>query len=175
MTVAPASPRAAAMPRPAPRVAPATTATRPRRASGSGCHVAGAFISNPPASLYPSSPHAARPACHRRRLAAECPEWRPVARRPLRAAGQPAANLRGYRRRHVPGSEDVMIVEQIWTANSLRNFHYLIACPQTGEALAVDPLEWRMCLTAAERNGWEITQILNTHEHSDHTGGNAGL
>ena len=34
MTVAPASPSAAAIPRPAPRVAPATTATRPRRASG---------------------------------------------------------------------------------------------------------------------------------------------
>src|SRR6476661_7130081 len=39
MTVAPASPRAAAMPRPAPRVAPATTATRPRNASGSGDQV----------------------------------------------------------------------------------------------------------------------------------------
>ena len=68
-----------------------------------------------------------------------------------------------------------MLVERIWSGNSLRNFHYLIACPQTGEALAVDPLEWRMCLTAAVRHGWEITQILNTHEHSDHTGGNAGL
>lgn len=68
-----------------------------------------------------------------------------------------------------------MLVERIWSGNSLRNFHYLIVCPQTGEALAVDPLEWRMCLTAAVRHGWEITQILNTHEHSDHTGGNAGL
>jgi hydroxyacylglutathione hydrolase len=68
-----------------------------------------------------------------------------------------------------------MLVERIWSGNSLRNFHYLIACPQTGEALAVDPLEWRMCLAAAVRHGWEITQILNTHEHSDHTGGNAGL
>ena len=38
MTVAPASPKAAAMPRPAPRVAPATTATRPRSAFGSGDH-----------------------------------------------------------------------------------------------------------------------------------------
>ena len=35
-TVAPASPKAAAIPRPAPRVAPATTATRPRSAYGSG-------------------------------------------------------------------------------------------------------------------------------------------
>src|SRR5688572_18254860 len=34
MTVAPASPSATAIPRPAPRVAPATTATRPRSASG---------------------------------------------------------------------------------------------------------------------------------------------
>ena len=68
-----------------------------------------------------------------------------------------------------------MLTERIWSGNSLRNFHYLIACAETGEALAVDPLEWRMCLDAAARRGWQITQILNTHEHSDHTGGNAGL
>lgn len=68
-----------------------------------------------------------------------------------------------------------MLVERIWSGNSLRNFHYLIACPESGEALAVDPLEWRMCLDAAQRRGWQITQILNTHEHEDHTGGNAGL
>jgi hydroxyacylglutathione hydrolase len=68
-----------------------------------------------------------------------------------------------------------MLTERIWSGNSLRNFHYLIACPETGEALAVDPLEWRLCLDAARRRGWSITQILNTHEHGDHTGGNAGL
>jgi hydroxyacylglutathione hydrolase len=68
-----------------------------------------------------------------------------------------------------------MLTERIWSGNSLRNFHYLIACPETGEALAVDPLEWRLCLEAAQRRGWEITQILSTHEHQDHTGGNAGL
>jgi hydroxyacylglutathione hydrolase len=68
-----------------------------------------------------------------------------------------------------------MLTERIWSGNALRNFHYLIACPETGEALAVDPLEWRLCLDAARRRGWEITQILNTHEHGDHTGGNAGL
>jgi len=68
-----------------------------------------------------------------------------------------------------------MLTQRIWSGNSLRNFHYLIACPQTGEALAVDPLEWRLCLEAARERGWEITQILNTHEHGDHTGGNAGL
>ena len=68
-----------------------------------------------------------------------------------------------------------MLIERIWAANSYRNFHYLIACPETGEALAVDPLEWRLCLDAAQDKGWQITQILNTHEHLDHTGGNAGL
>src|SRR5207244_6346946 len=65
-----------------------------------------------------------------------------------------------------------MIVEQIWTANSGRNFNYLIACGQTGEALAVDPLDHAKCLAAAKARGWSITQILNTHEHGDHTGGN---
>ena len=68
-----------------------------------------------------------------------------------------------------------MLIERIWAANAYRNFHYLIACPETGEALAVDPLEWRLCLDAARGRGWQITQILNTHEHPDHTGGNAGL
>jgi hydroxyacylglutathione hydrolase len=68
-----------------------------------------------------------------------------------------------------------MLTERIWTANALRNFNYLIACPETGEALAVDPLEWRMCLTAAGSRGWQIRQILSTHEHIDHTGGNAPL
>lgn len=68
-----------------------------------------------------------------------------------------------------------MLIERIWAANSYRNFHYLIACPESGEALAIDPLEWRLCLDAAKSRGWQITQILNTHEHLDHTGGNRGL
>jgi hydroxyacylglutathione hydrolase len=68
-----------------------------------------------------------------------------------------------------------MLTERIWSGNSWRNFHYLIACPESGEALAVDPLEWQLCLAAARERGWQITQILNTHEHLDHTGGNAGL
>lgn len=68
-----------------------------------------------------------------------------------------------------------MIVEQIWTGNAYRNFNYLIACPETGEALAIDPLDFRKCLDTAESKGWRITQILNTHEHADHTGGNKGV
>jgi len=68
-----------------------------------------------------------------------------------------------------------MLVEQIWTANAGRNFNYLIACADTGEALAVDPLDHEKCLAAAKAKGWRITQILNTHEHRDHTGGNAQM
>lgn len=65
-----------------------------------------------------------------------------------------------------------MIVEQIWTGNDWRNFNYLIACRETGEALAVDPLDFRKCLACAEDKGWSITQVVNTHEHHDHIGGN---
>ena len=68
-----------------------------------------------------------------------------------------------------------MIVERIWTANTYRNFNYLIACPETGEALAIDPLDHAKCLATAKAKGWDITQILNTHEHHDHTGGNAAV
>ena len=68
-----------------------------------------------------------------------------------------------------------MIVRQIWTANAYRNFNYLIACEETGEALAIDPLDHEKCLRAAKEAGWDITQILNTHEHGDHIGGNGPL
>ncbi len=66
-----------------------------------------------------------------------------------------------------------MIVEQIWTGNAYRNFNYLIVCPETGDAMAVDPLDHEKCLATAKRNGWHITHVVNTHEHFDHTGGNA--
>jgi hydroxyacylglutathione hydrolase len=68
-----------------------------------------------------------------------------------------------------------MLVKQIWTANAYRNFNYLVACPQTGEALAIDPLDSAKCLQAAKDEGWHITQILNTHEHHDHIGGNQAV
>ena len=68
-----------------------------------------------------------------------------------------------------------MIVRQVWTGNAYRNFNYLIACAETGEALAIDPLDHEKCFAAAKREGWDITQILNTHEHRDHTGGNVPL
>ncbi|OUU80834.1 MAG: hydroxyacylglutathione hydrolase [Gammaproteobacteria bacterium TMED78] len=68
-----------------------------------------------------------------------------------------------------------MIVEQIWTNNPYRNFNYLLACDETGEALAIDPLDHSKCLNIAKDNGWDITKIINTHHHLDHIGGNDQL
>ncbi|MGB2260606.1 MAG: hydroxyacylglutathione hydrolase [Porticoccaceae bacterium] len=68
-----------------------------------------------------------------------------------------------------------MLVEQIWTDNPLRNFHYLVACPETLEALAIDPYDHQLVLQRAEELGWNIRQIVNTHEHFDHIDGNQAL
>jgi hydroxyacylglutathione hydrolase len=68
-----------------------------------------------------------------------------------------------------------VIVEQIWTGNAYRNFNYLSACKETGDALAIDPLDYAKCLSVAQNRGWSITKILNTHEHGDHTGGNRAI
>jgi hydroxyacylglutathione hydrolase len=68
-----------------------------------------------------------------------------------------------------------MLIERIWVNNSLRNYCYLVACHETGEALAIDPLDSEKTLRTAKVKGWQITQVLNTHEHHDHTGGNAAV
>tara|TARA_B110000495_G_scaffold124522_1_gene108305 strand:- start:222 stop:1049 length:828 start_codon:yes stop_codon:yes gene_type:complete len=68
-----------------------------------------------------------------------------------------------------------MIVKQIYADNQLRNFHYLIACEQTNDAMVIDPLDVDRCIDAADKNGFKITQILNTHEHWDHINGNSDM
>jgi len=65
-----------------------------------------------------------------------------------------------------------MIVEQVWTGNNGRNFFYIVACSETGEAVAIDPIDPPKCLAVAKEKGWNITKVLNTHEHGDHIGGN---
>ena len=65
-----------------------------------------------------------------------------------------------------------MLVEQIPVNNDLRNYMYLIACTETLEAVAIDPLDHELCLARAEQLGWTIRGVINTHEHWDHTGGN---
>lgn len=68
-----------------------------------------------------------------------------------------------------------MHVERLWPDTRLRNYHYLVVCRRSGEALAIDPFDSQLMLDVARRNGWHITQILNTHSHQDHTAGNAAM
>jgi len=68
-----------------------------------------------------------------------------------------------------------MLIERIWAGNEGRNYHYLVACAQTGEALVIDPLNAEAVLARARELRWTIRQIVNTHEHGDHTGGNAAV
>lgn len=53
------------------------------------------------------------------------------------------------------------------------NFVYLVREPTQGAVAVVDPAVAEPVLNEAERLGWRITHILNTHHHSDHVGGNA--
>src|SRR5580658_6301265 len=68
-----------------------------------------------------------------------------------------------------------MLIERVWAASAGRNFNYLVACAETGEALAIDPLNAQACLRRARELGWSIRQIFNTHEHLDHTAGNVEM
>lgn len=55
------------------------------------------------------------------------------------------------------------------------NYVWLVHEPASGETMAVDPAVAVPVLAEADRRGWKITQIWNTHWHPDHTGGNAEL
>jgi hydroxyacylglutathione hydrolase len=65
-----------------------------------------------------------------------------------------------------------MLIEQIFIGNSLRNFNYVIGCPESREALVIDPLNADLCIEAAKKHHLNITQVINTHEHWDHIEGN---
>lgn len=55
------------------------------------------------------------------------------------------------------------------------NYVWLIHDPESGETAAVDPSVAEPVLDAVAAKGWRLTQILNTHWHPDHTGGNQGI
>ena len=55
------------------------------------------------------------------------------------------------------------------------NYVWLIHNSETGETAAVDPSVADPVLDAAGARGWSLTQVLNTHWHPDHTGGNEGI
>jgi hydroxyacylglutathione hydrolase len=55
------------------------------------------------------------------------------------------------------------------------NYVYLAHDAASGETAVIDPAVADPVLAAARARGWTITQILNTHWHPDHVGGNAGI
>ena len=55
------------------------------------------------------------------------------------------------------------------------NYIWLVHDEESGETAVVDPGDAKPVLAEAERRGWTITQIWNTHWHPDHTGGNLAI
>ncbi|TCD48064.1 hydroxyacylglutathione hydrolase family protein [Chlorobium sp. N1] len=54
-----------------------------------------------------------------------------------------------------------------------RNFAYLAADPETGEAFALDPsFDPQSVVRAARDEGFRLRYVFCTHDHSDHTSGN---
>lgn len=55
------------------------------------------------------------------------------------------------------------------------NYGYLLVCEKTNRAGIVDPSEGEPVWRRVQEEGVELTAILNTHHHRDHTGGNEYL
>ena len=55
------------------------------------------------------------------------------------------------------------------------NYLWLMHDQASGETAVVDPGDPAPVLAEANRRGWRITKILNTHWHPDHTGGNLAI
>ncbi len=58
-------------------------------------------------------------------------------------------------------------------AGKMKNFAYLVYCPNSGDALAVDPSFGAAALLAeVEKREVNLQLVLNTHGHNDHLAGN---
>src|SRR5438105_9602411 len=55
------------------------------------------------------------------------------------------------------------------------NYIWLVRDEESGETAVVDPGDAAPALEEAERRGWRITQVWNTHHHWDHSGGNVAM
>jgi hydroxyacylglutathione hydrolase len=55
------------------------------------------------------------------------------------------------------------------------NYLWLVHDDEAGETAVVDPGDPAPVLAEAERRGWRIDQVWNTHWHPDHTGGNLAV
>ena len=55
------------------------------------------------------------------------------------------------------------------------NYLWLVHDEASGDTAVVDPGDPAPVLAEAEKRGWTITQVWNTHWHPDHTGGNLAI
>jgi hydroxyacylglutathione hydrolase len=55
------------------------------------------------------------------------------------------------------------------------NYGYLVHDPVSGETATIDTPDAAAILAEADKAGWKLTQIWNTHWHADHAGGNAEI
>jgi hydroxyacylglutathione hydrolase len=55
------------------------------------------------------------------------------------------------------------------------NYLWLVHDSESGETAVVDPGDAAPVLAEADRRGWRIGQVWNTHWHPDHTGGNLAI
>ena len=55
------------------------------------------------------------------------------------------------------------------------NYVWLVHDGGSGETMVVDPAQAEPVLAEADKRGWKIGAIWNTHWHPDHTGGNAAI
>ena len=55
------------------------------------------------------------------------------------------------------------------------NYIWLVHDAESGETAVVDPGDAAPALAEAERRGWTVSQVWNTHWHPDHTGGNLAV
>jgi hydroxyacylglutathione hydrolase len=55
------------------------------------------------------------------------------------------------------------------------NYIWLMHDEVSGDTVVIDPADAAPVLAEADRRGWRIGQIWNTHWHGDHIGGNAAI
>ena len=67
-----------------------------------------------------------------------------------------------------------MKIHPIYTHNSLRNFTYLIELSDAS-CLVLDPWDDKQVNEALQQHQLNLSVIINTHEHWDHTQGNQAL
>jgi len=67
-----------------------------------------------------------------------------------------------------------MKIHQIFTANQLRNFNYLLETKQ-GNIYCIDPWDAKSLSKEIESRNGKLVSIINTHEHFDHVRGNEEL